>query len=167
MSEQQATFDIRIEPTAALLAHLAAHPPESRQPLMTITITEQEYASLPLEDGDVRRHMSREWEHHEATISRHDASDLENDLESLRKEHNEESPDRKYDGCVAPSDLSVADTWRALGVVARCTDEEGRIRPWDMSTTVTEALEDEGMTLAHIFVDEKSHEPAGRPAHGT
>ena len=78
---------------------------------------------------------------------------IHENLERLLECYNDENPPLKFAHAVDTEQLDLPTTCRLLSVVAACSDEEDRIRPWEASTSVTEALADHELNPEDVFTN--------------
>lgn len=152
-------YHVNVSATRANLVTLSEMELDSNTPL-TLNLTCEQYEALP-SGGDMRRALVVVCEklgvEHAYT-----SENMDPDLQTLLECYNDENEGaRKYENTVKADDLNLEDTLKALNVIAACCDEENRIRPWEASTSVTEALADVELEPDVIFKNPKVPLPNG------
>ncbi len=149
----QQQFQVELYPSQQVLQYLATLEARNSQQKIVLTMTEAEYAAMPGAD-DIRKHIVADYQILEFT-RQHNTSNLAEELEFLLKHYNEDEdepkPEQKFDKVVDLKTLTAAQTLKALGAVARCTDENGNVIPFERSTSAAEALDDELLSPQEIF----------------
>ncbi len=146
--QQPQVFQVSIKPTTEVLQYLANLKSTPAQSEIIVSLTEEEYAAMPGAD-DIRKHIVADYVIYDIT-RQHDTNGLTENLKELLKEYNEENPAATFSEVVDLEHLTPVQTRKALGAIARCTNEDD-IKPWERSTSVTEAIADEELTPGEIF----------------
>ena len=144
MPEQQ-QFQVEFYPSQEAFQYLATLKPRNSHEKIVLTMTEDEYAAMPGAD-DIREHIVADYEIL-AFTRQHDTSNLAEELALLLKQYNQDEPKQTFTKVVDIKTLTAAQTLKAMGAIARCTDE----MPFERSTSATEALDDELLNPQEIF----------------
>ena len=148
MSEQQ-QFAVEFYPSVEVLQYLATLEPRNKHGKIVLTMTESEYAAMPRAD-DIRKHIVADYQILDFT-RQHDTRNLAEELELLLKHYNEDEPKQTFTNVVDLYSLTAAQTLKAMGAIAQCTNQDGSVTPFERSTTAAEALEDEDLSPQEIF----------------
>ena len=151
MPTRESTYHLMVKPTAENLTALASMDLLPAQPHIVVRLAPEQYELLPHRQ-DVRRQLTIDCEKMGANHV-YTSDSIRGDLERLLECYNDENHPRKFSHAVDTDLLDLPTTYRLLSVVAACSDEEDRIRPWEASTSVTEALADHELNPEDVFTD--------------
>lgn len=128
------------------LAEMGLTPEED----IIVLMTQDQYRMMPGAD-DIRNRLAHRRDLGEGLSFVTSAWDAGYFLDDLLEAYNGENPGSPYLGHRDPDTFTAAESMALVRTVARCLNMEMKIRPEDSGSTVTQVMEEEGLSPAAVF----------------
>ena len=142
------TFLVCISASSANLATLSRATARSGGQAIRLRLSEAEYAMLPDRKERMCEAILLETPEDGRTFP---AMMVDLQLEEVMKVWNDEHTDDVFWCPRQLRDMSPPEASRALEIIAACSNEEGKIRPWDRGTTVAEEIAKRSFAPTELF----------------